>query len=444
MNAEALPRLLLVEGDPVLRRQIAALPSPRFDVLQAESWPRGMELLRDEPVDVVVVRLLDRGEDLSLVETVRRSSPGAVVVGLIDEPDPALLARAAAAGVHDTVTSPADPRLLALVLERALRHGRLEAEVRRLRAELTRRFDLRGIKGTSPAMQDVRSAARRAAESSSAVLLKGEPGTGRGLIARVIHHNSPRRGGPFVSFHCAAFPGRLALQELFGAGRHQGRVAQAGGGTLLLQEIGSLEVECQQRILERMDTGRGGQDGLPADVRLMAAADADLEAQAARGRIHPELLQRLSAAVIELPPLRRRREDVPLLADHFLERACAENGRPPMTFSPDALACLSAHRWPGNLRELEHLVEGLALAARSASITARDLPAALRQHAPEIPALRAALPDGGVVLEKSVAQYERALLADALERSAGKKKEAADLLGLNRDQMKYLCRKHGL
>jgi two-component system response regulator PilR (NtrC family) len=359
--------------------------------------------------------------------------------------------------VYDFFTKPLDIQELEIIIRRALERRHLETEVRRLREELTRRYDFRNLRGNSPPMQAVKNAIRKVADSSATIMVRGESGTGKELVARAIHFNSSRRNGPFVALNCSAFPEHLVEDELFGhekgaytgaVGRREGRFEMADGGSLFLDEVGTLTSGIQAKLLRVLETREferlGGKDTVKVDIRLVTATNQDLEKDVAEGRFRQDLYYRLNVVAIELPPLRDRGEDIPLLAEHFLDRFCRENSMHRKHLSSDAMDCLQAYEWKGNVRELEHLIESLVLLTDGNTIAARDLPKGLRERTPSGSLAGLALPDSGIMLEKHVADYERTLLANALQKAAGKKKEAAQLLGLNKDQMKYLCRKYNL
>jgi DNA-binding NtrC family response regulator len=288
-------------------------------------------------------------------------------------------------------------------------------------------------------------------------MIRGESGTGKELVARAIHFNSGRRDGPFVALNCSAFPEHLVEDELFGhekgaftgaVARREGRFEMADGGTLFLDELGTLPPPIQAKLLRVIETRSferlGGRDTVHVDIRLVTATNADIEKDVQEGRFRQDLYYRLNVVPLLLPSLRERPEDLPLLADHFLDRFCRENNARRKRFSQDALDALVTHAWRGNVRELENTIESLVLLTDDEVIQARDLPQEIRSPLPAQRMERIGLPDEGIQLEQQVAGYERALLVKALERTDGRKKEAGELLGLNRDQMKYLCRKYSL
>ena len=461
--SERRARLLIVEDDAFLRRQIAALFSDRYEILQAENREEGLAQVRGGNIDLVLLDMrlppdtesIDEG--LRTVAEIGRLSPGTLTIAMSGDNDKDTILKAAAAGVHDFFTKPLDIAELEIIIRRALERRHLEVEIRRLREELTRRYDFRNLKGNSAPMQAIKNAIRKVADSTATIMVRGESGTGKELVARAIHFNSSRRDRPFIALNCSAFPEHLVEDELFGhekgaytgaVGRREGRFEMAHGGTLFLDEVGTLTTAIQAKLLRVLETREferlGGKDTVRVDIRLVTATNQDLEKDVGEGRFRQDLYYRLNVVAIELPPLRERTDDIPLLAEHFLDRFCRENSMPRKHLSPDALDCFTAHDWRGNVRELEHTIESLVLLSEGGTITARDLPRALRDKTPAGTLAGVALPDSGIMLEKHVAEFERTLLANALEKSAGKKKEAAQQLGLNKDQMKYLCRKYNL
>ena len=464
MASDRRARLLIVEDDAFLRRQIASFFSDRYEILQAADREEGLGVLRGAEVDLLLLDMRlppdteSIEEGLRTVAEVRKTSPGTLVIAMSGDQDRKTVLRAAEAGVYDFFTKPLDIQELEIIIRRALERRHLEVEVRRLREELTRRYDFRNLKGNSPPMQAVKNAIRKVADSNATIMIRGESGTGKELVARAIHFNSSRRDARFVALNCSALPEHLVEDELFGhekgaftgaLSRREGRFEMADGGSLFLDEVGTLTPAIQAKLLRVLETREferlGGKDTVKVDIRLVTATNQDLEKDVTAGRFRQDLYYRLNVVAIQLPPLRDRREDIPLLAEHFLDRFCGENNMPRKRLSPEALESIVAHEWKGNVRELEHSIESLVLLSDHDLITVQDLPADLRGVLPAAaPAAGAALPDSGILLEKHMADFERSLIATALARTAGKKKEAATLLGLNKDQMKYLCRKYNL
>jgi DNA-binding NtrC family response regulator len=456
-------RLLIIDDDQFLRRQITAHFADRYVILQAETREEGLAQLRTGDIDLVLLDMRlppctdSIEEGLRSVAEIQRLSPGTLTIAMSGDGDRDTILRAAEAGGYDFFTKPLDVRELGIIIRRALDRRQLEGEVRRLREELSRRYDFKNLMGSGPAMQSVKNAIRKVADSHATIMIRGESGTGKELVARAIHFSSSRRDDPFVALNCSAFPEHLVEDELFGhergaftgaMGRREGRFEMADKGSLFLDEVGTLTPAIQSKLLRVLETREferlGGNETVRVDIRLLTATNQDLEKDVAEGRFRQDLYYRINMVRIQLPALRERIEDIPLLAEHFLDRFCRENNLRRKHFSPDASECLTAHEWKGNVRELEHLVESLVLLTEGETITARDLPKDLRDHTPSLSLSGMSLPDGGILMEKQVAEFERRLLSDALQKAAGKKKDAAQLLGLNKDQMKYLCRKYNL
>jgi DNA-binding NtrC family response regulator len=360
---------------------------------------------------------------------------------------------AVAAGAFDFFRKPVDPTELMLILRRALERRRLLVENRGLREEARAAPRFEGLVGESDAMRRLFRAIEKVAPSEASVLLLGESGTGKELVSRAIHEASRRRGGPFVAVNASALPDSLAEAELFGhekgaftgaIGSRPGRFELAHGGTLFLDEIGTLSPAVQAKLLRALESREiervGGRRTIPVDFRLVCATNEDLAARVKAGTFREDLLYRVNSVPLEIPPLRERAGDVPLLARHFLERFSARDRRPARRFSEDAMARLSAHPWRGNVRELEHAVEMLVLFADGEEVGTEDLPRALRSGA----GVGAAETTPAGSFDEAVKSFEKGLLSRAIAAAGGVKAEAGRRLGLDANQMKYLCRKYGL
>jgi two-component system NtrC family response regulator len=291
-----------------------------------------------------------------------------------------------------------------------------------------------------------------AAPAPSTVLVRGETGTGKELVARAIHYNSQRRKRPFITVNCGALPDTLVEAELFGhrkgaftgADRHRaGKFVAADGGTLFLDEIGEIPLDLQPKILRALQTGevdRIGQDTpTQVDVRIIAATNRDLDELIAEGKFRSDLYYRLAVIPLEVPPLRERREDIPLLAQHFLSRMAERAGRSGLRFPPDAMPLFDRYPWPGNVRELENVVERMVVMSREDTLSLATLPDAIRTH-PEPSGTSLRLPPEGVNFES----LEKSFIRQALERTEGNRTRAAQLLGLTRNTLLYRIQKFGL
>ncbi len=449
--------LLVVEDDRLHADQLRWALGEHYALRFAADRDAGLAALAESAPDLVLLDLCMPPEmspeaGLAVLRAIRARDPDTpvVVMSALEEREPAL--RAVEQGAWDFFTKPIDVTALKVVLSRALERQALARENRRLRADLERRFQVEGIVGASPAMVRVLEAIRRVADSPVTVTIEGESGTGKELVARAIHYSGARRGGPFMAVHCAALPDSLVESELFGHEKgaftgadapRVGRFEAARGGTLFLDEIATLPPAVQVKLLrvleERAVVRLGSNESRPVDIRLVVATNESLEARVARKEFREDLLFRIRGFPILVPPLRERREDIPLLAEHFLRTACERNGQPAKHLDPEARRELTARRWPGNVRELLHAMENLALTVDGETVRPEDLP-----PAPEsLPPLGAA-DEAPSDFKTAVLGFERLMLERTIAREGGVKARAARALGLDPAQMKYLVRKHGL
>jgi DNA-binding NtrC family response regulator len=349
-------------------------------------------------------------------------------------------------GASDFITKPFQFDALLHVLRSALEQRRLKSENAYLRSQLENRYRIDGLVGKSRVMRDLFQLLETVAATSSTVLITGETGTGKELAARAIHHNSPRRANRFVAINCSAIPETLLEAELFGhvrgaftgaVGTRQGRLEQAHKGTLFLDEVGTMSGALQAKLLrvlqEREFERVGDSHTIKIDVRVIAATHSDLAKMVAEGTFREDLFYRLNVIPVQLPPLRDRREDIPILVQHFLQKLGPDSGRPNVTISQEALRRLMAYPWPGNVRQLENAVErALAFSHSRPQLDVQDL-------APEVQNLPAAVdsqetwfPDEGVDFETYIDGVELSLIRRSLERTQGNKRQAAKLLNLKR------------
>ena len=326
--------------------------------------------------------------------------------------------------------------------------------------EVESKYSTHGIIGTGQKIQQIVRLIERIRDSLVNVLITGESGTGKEMVAKAIHYTSPRARRPFVALNCAALPETLLESELFGIEKGvatgvQSRVGQfqkADGGTLFLDEIGDLSLTAQAKILrvlqERVLESVGGSDAIPVDVRLLAATNKDLEAEIAKGNFREDLYYRIKVIHIHMPPLRDIREEIPLLANHFLKEYCRETGRSPMDFSPEVLRKLCAAPWPGNVRQLRNEVIRMAACAQHERITADDLMDSLPQNLPVTPARSepapAAAAPRATTLKDAVEELERRMIASALETTRNNQQQTARLLGLSRQGLINKLKRYAL
>jgi DNA-binding NtrC family response regulator len=450
-----LGTILIVEDDPLLLDQLTWALKGTFRVLGSRDGVEGRARLSSEPdLYLFDLRLPPSGtvdEGLQLLREARRRDPDATVVIMSGETDRKEALRAIELGAFDFFRKPIDPAELLVILRRALERRRLVSENRQLRVGTERRSAFDRLVGKSEPMRRLQEDIRRIAPSDATVLIVGESGTGKELVAHAIHDGSARSGRQFVAVNAGALPESLAEAELFGhekgaftgaVAARPGRFELASGGTLFLDEIGTLSAPVQAKLLRAIESREieriGGRRSISVDLRLISATNEDLEARIAAGSFREDLYYRVNTIPLRIPPLRERLEDVPLLAEHFLAKYGARHRRPGRRLSPGVLDRLSQHPWKGNVRELEHVLEMLVLFSDDEEIGEEDLPRALRERRGAAPASDA-LP-----FAAAVERFERRLLAEAIEAAGGVKAEAARRLGLDSNQIKYLCRKYGL
>ncbi len=433
-------RILVLEDDHALRRMVLEfLRSQGHEVEGVADLDRARALLRARRFDLVLSDLvLGHGSGLDLLREVRAAGLPCEVIIMTGQGGVDAAVAAIRDGAYDFITKPLDLTRLAIDVARALEKKFLEDDVRRLREGAPRGFG--ELVGTSPAMRGVFALLDRAAATDCNVLLLGESGTGKDVAARAIHERSPRRDGPFVPVHCGAIPGDLLASELFGHVRgaftgadraRRGLFAAADGGTIFLDEIGTAPLPVQVSLLrvleERVVRPVGGERGLPVDVRVIAATNADLAREMEAGRFRNDLYWRLATVVVTLPPLRERKEDLPLLVETLLARLAARTGRE-VRPGPGVLERLAAWDWPGNVRELAHVLEQAVLLAPEPVLRPGDLP----------------LPGDVEERVPTLEEVERDHVRRVLHLAGGNKLRAARLLGIPRGTLYRKIRRYGL
>lgn len=442
----ALPGLLIVDDEKNTREGLRDLLEDSFEVYLAGSVGGALEILASEPVDVLLTDLKLGGRDgMELLEKALagRKPPVCIMMTAYGSVDTAV--EAMKRGAYDFVTKPVHFERLELLIKRALRSRRVEKENEVLRQRVENPRGLERMIGQSPVMVRVFETIRQVAPSRATVLIEGESGTGKEVAARCIHQLSTRAGEKFIAVHCAALSPQLLESELFGHEkgaftgafeRRIGRFEQANGGTLFLDEIGEIDSATQVKILrvlgERTFERVGGNQTLQTDVRLLAATNKNLEELVAAGRFRDDLFFRLNVVRLTMPPLRERREDIPLLVQAFLRESSEENGKPLREFAGEAMACLLHYDWPGNVRELRAAVEHGVVMATGGKIGLADLPQSVK-NSPTLPVPPTPSPDfspdSGIL---NLDQQERSLILQALEKARGNRTEAARLLGISR------------
>jgi DNA-binding NtrC family response regulator len=446
--AEPEKHLLIVDDEGPLREAIAErLADHGFVVEQASSGEQALERLADFAFDILITDLRLPGIDgRRVVESALERYPDIIPIVITGYGTVKDAVEAIKQGAADFITKPFQFDALLHVLRSALEQRRLKSENAYLRSQLEDRYRIEGLVGHSPAMRSLFQLLETVAATSSTILITGETGTGKELAARAIHHNSPRRANRFVAMNCSAIPETLLEAELFGhvrgaftgaVGTRQGRFEQAHKGTLFLDEVGTMSPSLQSKLLrvlqEREFERVGDSHTIKTDVRVIAATHSDLKKMVADGLFREDLFYRLNVIPVQLPPLRDRREDIPLLAQHFLQKLGAESGRANVTLSQEALRRLMAYHWPGNVRQLENVIErALAFSAGRTQIDVQDLSAEIQNQPAPADASQVYFPEGGVDFDSYIEAIELSLIRRSLERTQGNKRQAAKLLNLKR------------
>jgi two-component system response regulator PilR (NtrC family) len=448
-------RVLVVDDERSMRDLLAImLKQEGHDVAVVEGGAQAIETLSREVFDLVITDLRMRGVDgLAVLRAAKEHSPETVVVVITAFASTETAVEAMRLGAYDYITKPFKMDEIKLVLANALERKRLQDENQALKRQLRRERRLDTFVGGSPQMLEIFETIRKTADSLSTVLVTGESGTGKELVARAVHEESPRRNGPFVSVNCGAIPETLMESELFGhvKGAFTGAVAStvglfsaANGGSLFLDEVTevppSLQVKLLRVIQEREIRRVGDTKDVKVDVRLIAASNRDVAKAVQEGILREDLFYRLNVIPIHIPPLRERREDIPLLVAHFIKQRSAELGRSVRSVTPAALAVLESYRWPGNIRELENVIERALVLGSGDVFDVDALPPDLRRPR-DVLEIAVEIPDGGLDLEATLDQIEQRYIHLALARTGGVQTRAAELLRVSFRQLRYKLQK---
>jgi len=449
-------RVLVVDDERSIRELLhITLRQEGYDVTLADGGEAAIRALDETVFDLVVTDLRMRGIDgLAVLRAVKERAPGTAVVMVTAFASTDTAVEAMKLGAYDYVTKPFKLDELRLTIASALERKRLQEENQVLRRQLHKSRGFTNFVGRSRKMLDVFETIRKIADSPSNVVITGETGTGKELVAQAIHHESPRRDRPFVSVNCGAIPEGLIESELFGhvKGSFTGAVSDtpglfsaADGGTLFLDEITEIPPSVQVKLLratqERTIRRVGDTRDLRVDVRLIAASNRDLARVVADGVLREDLFYRLNVIPIQLPPLRERRDDIPLLVAHFIHKLARETGKDVRGISPEALALLEQYRWPGNIRELENAIERAIVLGTGPNLQADALPTELLRPVGTHD-VTLEIPPEGLDLEATLDRIEQGLLRAALERSGGVQTRAAELLKMSFRQFRYKLQKH--
>ncbi len=454
-------KILVVDDEKMIRWSLGeALRGWGYEPIEVGTAAAGLEAFdTEQPIASLLDINLPDGSGLEVLRQIRQRQSDAVVIMitanvLVDETIAALRG-----GAYDFIGKPINLEELQVAIRNGIEANRLRKEVNLFRRERAKQFSFDQIVGESPAMREMLGMAHKVAESEvSSVLLQGESGTGKDLVAKAVHYHSSRAAHPFVAINCAALPSTLIESELFGyekgaftdaKARKEGMFEQAEGGTLFLDEIGELELSLQAKLLRVLEEGSfrrvGGLKDLPLDVRVIAASNRDLKSESEAGRFRADLFYRLSVIQIDIPPLRERGDDIRVLAEHYMSNFRTRLRKNVNAITPEALAAFGDYSWPGNVRELRNVIERAMILEDAESITTKYLPRGLIGDTRVTFEARSdmkskdpmQLPVSGVSLE----DVEMSLVRQALERSNGNQTKAAELLNISRDQLRYRMKK---
>jgi two-component system response regulator PilR (NtrC family) len=454
------PRILVVDDERSMRELLAiVLRREGYEVLLAENGRTAIGLLEREPVDLLISDI--KMPDLSGVDVLRAAKtidPDILGIMITAFASTETAVEAMRLGACDYLSKPFDIDLLKMKVREKIENRQLRQENVLLKRTLGLSHQFSNIIGRSEAMLDVFKMVETVSRTNSTILLTGESGTGKGLVAQAIHFHSLRRDKPMVSLNCGALPEALLESELFGHMRgsftgadtnKKGLIEIAERGTVFLDEIGEMSAVMQVKLLRVLQERRfrrvGGLEELTADIRVIAATNQDLARAIAEGRFREDLYYRINVIPIALPPLRERREDIPLVAEHFLAKYCEQMGKQITGISREAMDVLVRHEWPGNIRELENVIERAVALESTPTILLDSLPPAIRGDVPRaVTAPAEALPPSGFDLEAHVKSIECSYIAEALKRAGGVQVKAADLLGMSFRSFRYYVKKYNL
>jgi len=450
----ARPVVLVVDDDQGVRESFRLILEDHYDVADVPDGPSALDVVRTSAVDLVLLDIRLPGMDgIEVLERIKAADEGIEVILVTAVKTVRMAVAAMKLGAFDYLTKPFEEDELLSLSRRALERRALEREVAFLRSELARAHDADEIVGRHPAIEKLHGLIAQVARTPTTVLITGESGTGKELVARAIHHQGPRREGPFIAVNPAAIAETLIESELFGhergafTGAHQRRLGKfelAQGGTLFLDEIGTLRADLQAkllRVLQQREIERvGGTRPVKIDVRFIAATNTNLKEAVGTGAFREDLYYRLNVVPIVVPPLRERIQDVPLLVEHFIRRDNRRFHKRIEGLSPEALAALNAYRWPGNVRELENVIERCIVLAESAIIHLNDLPldVSLPQQATKVRAAEA-LP-----LNEATDQFEQQIVLRVLERVGWNLTEAGRILEIHRNSLRVKLARWGI
>lgn len=456
-GSKAKKSVLVVDDEVGARESLKMILKGEYQVVLAKNAEEALHQVDGHTPDVILLDIILPDMDgLRVLEKIKRKLPDQIVIMLTATKTVKTAVEAMKLGAYDYITKPFDLDELRLIINRALSARALKEENQRLWMEVDRSFGFDNIVGKSKGMKEIFKMVRQVAETRSTVLIMGESGTGKELIARAIHYHSPRKNHPFVTINCAAIPETLIESELFGhekgaftnaIEKKLGRFEVANEGTLFLDEIGELSLMTQAKILrflEEKEFNRvGGSKTIKVDVRLITATNKDLPQLVKKGQFREDLYYRINVVPVILPPLRERREDIPLLIDHFIKRYSEENQKRVKGVSKEALEVIVNYEWPGNVRELENLIERVIALTHHELIQPDELPLPIVNQS-KTNGLKESVLTGQLSFSKAEEEFEREIILDALKRTNFIQSHAADILGISRRILKYKMDKLGI
>jgi two-component system response regulator PilR (NtrC family) len=450
-----MSRILIVDDEQSMCELLSImLRKEGYETVTAASGEIALKALQSEIFDLIITDLkMQNIGGLEILRTVKDLSPETIVIVITAYATTETAVEAMKLGAYDYLTKPFKNEEIRLVVQKALEKRILRKENILLKREIETRAGFENFIGKCEPMQRVFSLIRQVADTTSTILISGESGTGKELVARAIHFNSSRKQHPFVTVNCGALPETLLESELFGymkgaftgaVANKQGLFEAANGGTIFLDEISattpSLQIKLLRVLQEREIKRLGGTADIKVDVRVIAASNKDLQKEVERGSFREDLYYRLNVIPISLPPLRERKEDIPLLVEHFLRKKTS--GRTARSISPEALTALMGYRWPGNVRELENVIERLSIIATGDIIGVEQIPGTISNSAPGWDLMQLDIPESGIDLERLIQDAEMTLLRRALQKTNGNKTEAAKLLGLTFRSFRHRLQKY--
>jgi two-component system NtrC family response regulator/two-component system response regulator HydG len=444
-------RILLVDDEQNTRSALRSLLTEEgYEIGEAKDGEEGLKLLGDFAPGIVLADLrMPRMDGLTFLKKAKEQGSNAVFIIMTAFADVESAVEVMKAGAENYLTKPVSFEALLVFLAKAVEKLRLTRDAASLRERVHERFRLNGMVGESPELQAIFELVKKAAPTKATVLILGESGTGKELIAQALHEDSPRHGRPFIKVSCAALSETLLESELFGhergsftgaIGRREGRFELADGGTLFLDEIGEIPPSTQVKLLRALQQREfervGGTETLKVDVRVIAATNRDLTTEVKAGRFREELFYRLNVVTITLPPLRKRKGDIPALVTHFIDKYTQSYGKPVRSLGPGTLTALLAHDWPGNVRELENAIERAVVLCRAGELTLEDLPASLRGARPRVP-VASYIASGATLRE-----MERDAILRTLALTGGSTVRTARVLGISARKVQYRLKEY--